>query len=63
LIEQIEDHIAYTCECGSVHFNLLKSGKIECAKCGKQFGKWEQKDAVYCGIQQALNDFKKLDSE
>jgi len=33
-IENIEEHIARACDCGSVHFNLLKSGKIECACCG-----------------------------
>ena len=32
-VENIEEHIAFACECGSVHFNLLKSGKIECANC------------------------------
>ena len=32
-IESIEDHMAYACDCGSVHFNLLKSGKIECSSC------------------------------
>lgn len=32
--EDIYDHQAYVCECGSAHFNLLRSGKVECAGCG-----------------------------
>ena len=33
-IENIESHMAYTCSCGGVNFALLKSGEIECNKCG-----------------------------
>lgn len=33
-IYHLTDHYAYTCDCGSVHFNLLKSRKIECSGCG-----------------------------
>jgi hypothetical protein len=33
--ENIYDHMAYTCECGSVNFALLRSGNIECNYCGK----------------------------
>jgi len=36
MIENIEDHIARACDCGSVNFNLLKSGGIECAGCGEK---------------------------
>lgn len=43
-MDNIEDHIAYACDCGSVKFNLLKSGLIECAKCGVRFGKWRQQN-------------------
>lgn len=32
-IENIENHMAYTCKCGGVNFVLLKSGGIECNKC------------------------------
>ena len=32
-ILNIEDHLAFACECGSVTFNLLKSGSIECDGC------------------------------
>ena len=32
-VVNIEDHFAFVCECGSVKFNLLKSGKIECHEC------------------------------
>lgn len=32
-VVNIEDHLAFVCECGSVKFNLVKSGKIECHKC------------------------------
>ena len=46
---------AKACDCGSVHFNLLKSGIIECAGCQQQFGQWCELDAgVYsceeCGF-------------
>ncbi len=34
-VENINDHMGFVCECGSVKFNLLKSKKIECIKCGK----------------------------
>ncbi len=37
---QFDDNFALACECGSVKFCLLKSGKIECHKCQKQFGSW-----------------------
>ena len=50
-IENIEDHIAKTCECGSVFFHLLKSGEIECGgKCQKRFGNWSELRAgvYYC---------------
>ncbi len=30
----INDHMARTCECGCVRFNLLRSGAIECDDCG-----------------------------
>ena len=33
-IENIEDHLALACECGSVKWALLKSGGSECHKCG-----------------------------
>lgn len=39
-LENIENHLAFACECGSVKFNLLKSGKIECTCCGKQEFQW-----------------------
>jgi hypothetical protein len=35
-VHDINDHMAYTHGCGSVHFNLLRSGRIECASCGEQ---------------------------
>ena len=35
-IEYIDDHAAYACKCGNVHFNLLKSGNIECSGCGER---------------------------
>ena len=34
MIENIENHMAHTCKCGSVNFALLKSSAIECNKCG-----------------------------
>ena len=46
MVENIDNHKAYACECGSVHFNLLKSGKIECAGCSEldKFS-WRANDA------------------
>jgi hypothetical protein len=43
-VEDIRDHQARVCECGSVHFNLLRSGKVECAGCAKSscFQWWRQ---------------------
>ena len=32
-VENIGDHLAYTCQCGSVTFCLLRSGNVECNKC------------------------------
>lgn len=43
-IHNLLDDMGWVCgasECGSVKFNLLRSGKIECAKCGNRFGVWE----------------------
>lgn len=31
-----DDDYALACDCGSVKFNLLKSNKYECAKCGQK---------------------------
>lgn len=44
-MEHINDHQAFVCECGSVHFNLLRSLSIECSGCGKQFGLWREMDS------------------
>ncbi len=33
-VDNIEDHIAMACECGSVNFSLLKSNNVECNSCG-----------------------------
>ena len=32
-IKNINNHIAWVCECGCVRFNLLRSGLIECDNC------------------------------
>ena len=39
-VEYIDDHKALRCDCGCVHFNLLKSGFIECSECQSRFGHW-----------------------
>jgi len=45
-VENIEDHMAISCEkCGSVNFALLKSGKVECNKCG-QHKPWQWRYAM-----------------
>jgi hypothetical protein len=33
-VENLEDHMAFACDCGCVGFNLLKSGGLECESCG-----------------------------
>jgi len=35
-VANLQDHMAYSCKCGCVDFNLLKSGNIECVLCGKK---------------------------
>jgi hypothetical protein len=35
-VANLQDHMAYSCQCGCVDFNLLKSGNIECVLCGKK---------------------------
>ena len=32
----IDDHMAFSCQCGCVRFNLLRSGSIECSDCGEK---------------------------
>ena len=39
-IEIMDDHKALVCECGSVNFALLKSGKVECNQCGVSSASW-----------------------
>jgi len=34
-VEDINNHMAWTCDCGCCRFNLIRSGKIECDECGK----------------------------
>jgi hypothetical protein len=31
------DEMAFSCECGSVKFSLLRSGGIECSSCKKRY--------------------------
>lgn len=47
-ITDIYEHQAKACECGSVHFVLLRNGMIECSQCRERFGAWsELKPGVY----------------
>jgi len=54
-VENLEDHMAFSCECGCVRFNLLKSGGIECDDCGEKIDStWglaqpEQERCENCG--------------
>lgn len=32
-VVEIGDHMALSCRCGHVKFNLLRTGNIECSKC------------------------------
>ena len=41
----LHDHEALTCECGSVAWNLLRSGKIECDGCQMVGAKLSWKEA------------------
>jgi len=60
--ENIEDHMAKACNCGSVHFNLLKSGEIECAECQSRSGQWSNLKAgvYYCKECQALENIQAM---
>jgi hypothetical protein len=54
-VENIEDHLAHTCKCGSVNFALLKSGQIECNKCGEKQGDARWGDGpLGCQIRRAI---------
>lgn len=52
-VENINDHRAFTCDCGSVDFALLASYSIECNGCGKrQPFEWKELapyKCTYCG--------------
>lgn len=51
-VEEIGDHMALSCDCGSVKFNLLRTEKIECARCGKVL-----RDTFWhCNNSKPLND-------
>lgn len=50
-IENLHDHMALACQCGSVLWSLLRSGSIECASClqiaeNLEWGEPYNKDAV-----------------
>lgn len=48
-VENINDHRAYTCDCGSVNFALLASDGIECNQCGKRHPfEWRELNAHEC---------------
>ena len=63
-VESIDDHMAFVCGCGSVKFNLLKSGKIECYRCGERFGSWsvrvvDMQTSVFMGSK----DFEEFEQD
>ena len=46
-VTNINDHLAFSCGCGSVKFSLLKSGGIECSNClAVVDAQWGCKDSV-----------------
>ena len=48
-VHNINDHMALTCDCGSVRFALLRSDGIECHGCGKRHPlEWRELDAAQC---------------
>lgn len=59
-----DDDLAMACGCGSVKFNLTKSGKIECAKCQAKKKAWawyrlisrKRVDAILKKVDLALNE-------
>lgn len=51
MIENIGDHKTFTCDCGCVSFNLLRSGFIECAGCGKRQKGTHNVDCTCVGIE------------
>jgi len=42
----INDHQGYVCRCGSVSWVLLRSGKIECHKCGDILNNSEWREII-----------------
>lgn len=44
-IENINDHMAYACKCGSVRFALLRSGGIECHDCADKLNAYWAEEA------------------
>lgn len=60
-MEHLNDHQAKLCECGSAHFNLLRSLTIECSNCGKQFGLWRDLDSekVFAAMQHTVDLIEK----
>jgi len=34
-VENINNHMAFVCDCGCCRFDLIRSGKIECDECQK----------------------------
>ena len=36
VVHNLNDHRAYVCPCGSVHFNFRASGQLECTACSSQ---------------------------
>ena len=54
-VEDINNHMAWTCNCGCCRFNLIRSGKIECDECGEiQDGKHNLNNS--CEVKKSLID-------
>jgi hypothetical protein len=57
-VHDINDHMAYTCRCGSVHFNLLRSGRTECAGCGERAGQPRHNGGMPKTSKEKQEDFR-----
>lgn len=62
-IYSFNDNLAYVCECGSVKFNLLKSGNVECDNCQQKLIQLNWSEIMDTSIQAGLTDLQKLGTE
>ena len=56
-VSNINDHMAMSCNCGSVKWVLLRTEKIECAKCGSLLidTVWHCNNSKYAAVPALAN--------